>query len=437
MINFWNNCLKGTKKAVAKMSKLDDLIKQFCPNGVEFVPLWSITAWDKKFNEVDKKKQSKIMKYHYLLADNLKSLQVANGDIKLLTTNTSNLWTTVELAGNKVSNGEIVCIPWGGIPNVQYYKGKFLTADNRIATSLDINILSNKFLYYFMLNAIDEIQTYYRGAGLQHPSMKNILDMIIPLPPLPVQNEIVRILDKFTKLETELETELETRKKQYVYYRNNLLDFGKPSNIILTSNEQRARWLTMSEVCEIRGGFTPSKANKAFWTDGTIPWFRMEDIRENGRILKDSIQHINENAIKGKGLFAPNSIIIATTATIGEHAMLIAGSLANQRFTNLEIRKSLSKEILPKFFFYYCYKVCEWCKANTHISGFASVDMVGFKKLFIPIPPIVEQERIVALLDKFDALTTDLTNGLPAEIDARKKQYEYYRNKLLTFKKLA
>lgn len=83
------------------------------------------------------------------------------------------------------------------------------------------------------------------------------------------------------------------------------------------------------------------------------------------------------------------------------------------------------------------FLVDEWCKNNTNISGFASVDMGKFKNYLVPIPPLSEQERIVAILDKFDALVNDLTQGLPAEIEARRKQYEYYRNKLLTFKKIA
>lgn len=191
----------------------------------------------------------------------------------------------------------------------------------------------------------------------------------------------------------------------------------------------------MSEVFEIKNGYTPSKAKPEYWTNGTIPWFRMEDIRTNGRILEDSIQHITPEAVKGGRLFPANSIILATTATIGEHALIIADSLANQRFTNLSIRKSLADELDMKFFFYYMFIVDEWCKNNTNTSGFESVDMVKFKKLQIPIPPMKEQQRIVAILDKFEALVNDISEGLPAEIAARRQQYEYYRDKLLTFKR--
>lgn len=191
----------------------------------------------------------------------------------------------------------------------------------------------------------------------------------------------------------------------------------------------------MSEIFEIKNGYTPSKAKPEYWTNGTIPWFRMEDIRTNGRILEDSIQHITPEAVKGGRLFPANSIILATTATIGEHALIIADSLANQRFTNLSIRKSLADELDMKFFFYYMFIVDEWCKNNTNTSGFESVDMVKFKKLQIPIPPMKEQQRIVAILDKFETLVNDISEGLPAEIAARRQQYEYYRDKLLTFKR--
>lgn len=191
----------------------------------------------------------------------------------------------------------------------------------------------------------------------------------------------------------------------------------------------------MSEIFEIKNGYTPSKAKPEYWTNGTIPWFRMEDIRTNGRILEDSIQHITPEAVNGGRLFPANSIILATTATIGEHALIIADSLANQRFTNLSIRKSLADELDMKFFFYYMFIVDEWCKNNTNTSGFESVDMVKFKKLQIPIPPMKEQQRIVAILDKFETLVNDISEGLPAEIAARRQQYEYYRDKLLTFKR--
>ncbi|WRG49195.1 restriction endonuclease subunit S [Helicobacter pylori] len=181
----------------------------------------------------------------------------------------------------------------------------------------------------------------------------------------------------------------------------------------------------LGEVFEIKNGYTPSKNNPEFWKNGTIPWFRMEDIRENGRILKDSIQHITPKALKGKKLFPKNSIIISTTATIGEHALLIVDSLANQRFTFLSKKANCDIALDMKFFFYQCFLLGEWCKNNTNVSGFASVDMTAFKKYKFPIPPLEIQQEIVKILDAFTELNT--------ELNTRKKQYQYYQNMLLDF----
>lgn len=195
----------------------------------------------------------------------------------------------------------------------------------------------------------------------------------------------------------------------------------------------RVEHRSLEEVFDIRGGYTPSKSSSEFWEDGDIPWFRMEDIRKNGRILNDSIQHITKKATKKEKLFSKNSIIIATTATIGEHALIEVDFIANQQFSVLSKKVDFKLDLDMKFFYYYCFILGEWCRKNINVSGFASVDMEAFKKLPIPIPPLKEQKRIVEILDKMESLTTDLNNGIPAEINARKKQYEYYRNKLLNF----
>ncbi len=208
----------------------------------------------------------------------------------------------------------------------------------------------------------------------------------------------------------------------------------KIERLLQTLAPKGVEFKTLEEVFEIKNGYTPSKNNPEFWEKGTIPWFRMEDIRENGRILKDSIQHITPKALKGKKLFPKNSIIISTTATIGEHALLIVDSLANQQFTFLSKKANCDTALDMKFFFYQCFLLGEWCKKNTNVSGFASVDMTAFKKYKFPIPPLEIQQEIVKILDQFSALTTDLLAGIPAEIEARKKQYEYYQNMLLDFK---
>lgn len=192
---------------------------------------------------------------------------------------------------------------------------------------------------------------------------------------------------------------------------------------------ETVEWKTLGEVFHTRNGYTPSKTNDDFWKGGTIPWFRMDDIRASGRILNDSTLHITPQAVKKNGLFKANSIILATSATVGEHAFLQQDSLANQRFTNFEIRDSLKGQLLPKFVFYYFFLVDEWCKQHLVIGNFPSVDVQQLISLPFPIPPLRVQARIVEILDKF----TQLEAELQAELEARRKQYAYYRDQLLNF----
>lgn len=148
-------------------------------------------------------------------------------------------------------------------------------------------------------------------------------------------------------------------------------------------------------VCEFRNGYTPSKANSDFWEDGTIPWYRMEDIRDSGRRLNEAKQYVTEEAVKGGGLFEAGSFILATTATIGEHAMLIVDSLANQRFTNLKIRKSLTQALDKEFFFYYLYVIDDFCKSSTRTATFPAMNMEDLRNFGVAIPPLEEQIKIV------------------------------------------
>ena len=159
------------------------------------IPLWKITIWDKRFNNVDNEWQPKTIKYNYLLSDELNSIKSEYGDVRILYTGKEVGYTTEELAGKNLSEGEIVSIPWGGIPSVKYYKGKFVTGDNRIATSSDVNRLTNKYLYYFLRGNIHEVASYYRGASLKHPNMKDILKMKISFPSIDIQEKICTQLD--------------------------------------------------------------------------------------------------------------------------------------------------------------------------------------------------------------------------------------------------
>ena len=195
-------------------------------------------------------------------------------------------------------------------------------------------------------------------------------------------------------------------------------------------------WLTAAEIFNIKNGYTPSKAKKEFWEDGNIPWFRLEDIRTNGRELNDSIMHVNQAGVKGN-LFPKDSIFMSTTATIGEFALVKIPHLTNQQITNFSLTSRFKGIIDIRYLFHRFHHFGEWCKENANKSGGLSI--IGIKKLSsykfpIPCPDNPEkslaiQSEIVRILDKFTALTAELT----AELTMRKKQYNYYRDKLLSF----
>lgn len=208
---------------------------------------------------------------------------------------------------------------------------------------------------------------------------------------------------------------------------------SKAKNLIEMIQTAPVEWKPLGEVFDLKNGYTPSKSIKEYWENGSIPWFRMEDIRENGRILDSALQQISESAIKGGKLFPANSIIMATSATIGEHALITVPFLANQRFTNLSLKPEFTDKFNIYFLYYYCFNLSEWCKKNTTTSSFASVDMNGFKRFPIPIPPLETQQKIVKILDKFTELEATLEATLEAELALRKRQYRYYRDFLLDF----
>jgi type I restriction enzyme S subunit len=181
--------------------------------------MWELTAWDKFFSEVEKGKQKKVIRYPYLLAANMEAMEQANGNVYLLATGNYEGWTTEEIAGNHLCEGEVVSIPWGGYANIKYTKGKFVTADNRIATSLDTSILDNKFLYYYMLQNKKTFDSFYRGAGIQHPSMADVLDFEILYPTIDEQRAIATIL---TDMDDEIQA-LEAKRDKYTAIKQGMM----------------------------------------------------------------------------------------------------------------------------------------------------------------------------------------------------------------------
>lgn len=168
----------------------------------------------------------------------------------------------------------------------------------------------------------------------------------------------------------------------------------------------------IDSIFELRNGYTPSKSIKEYWENGTIPWYRMEDIRAKGNILSEAFQYITPLAIKGSGLFKPYSIILATTATIGVHAMVIADSLANQRFTNFSIRKSLFNKYMPEFVNYAFYKIDRWSEKNTNSGGLLSVDVKSLLKEPFYTPYYKEQQKIASYFQSLDSLIQSTSKKL-------------------------
>ena len=388
------------------MPKLDELIRDLCPDEVESVPLWSVTIWDKRFSSVDRKKQPKIINYSYLLASDLFAVQVDGGDVFLLSTGEQTGWTTKELAGENLREGEVVTIPWGKsrpiTDCIKYYKGKFVTADNRIMTSNDTKKLSNKYLYYWIMSQGRVIDTFYRGTGIKHPDMAKVLDMLIQIPPLEIQREIVRILDNFTNLTAELTA----RNKQYAYYRDELLRYKMPT-----------KEYEVGEICEVSAG---GDAPKEHFSKEKSEQYKVPIISNGCGI----------NALYGYTDVArvdKPAVTVAARGTIGYAEYRDYPYFPIIRLITLIPRDD--KQLNAK----YLYYSLEGRHYKVPTSGIPQLTVPVIKKEKVSIPPLDVQNRIVNVLDNFEKICSDLNIGLPAEIEARQKQYEYYRDKLLTF----
>ena len=423
------------------MSRIAKLIEEFCPDGVEFKNLGALVIRNRGGGTPRRSISS------YWDGD---IPWASVGDLSIpgkFIQKTRAMITTEGLmssSSNVIPRGDVIVA-------VKISPGKMRIAATDIAINQDLRGLSlkrsinNSFLTYYF----ETLPIVGNGTIVKSITNSTLERVRVPVPPLEVQREIVKVLDAFTELEETLEAELALRELQYHYYREQLLTFHPPSttqpppNVGDVKMSQQSRhkkhleFMTLRELFVTRNGYTPSKSIAEYWTNGTIPWFRMDDIRRNGRILDASIQYVSEEAVKGGRLIDANSIIVATSATIGEHALITVPYLSNQRFTSLTLKSEFSEQLEIKFLFYYCFLLADWCRDNTTTSSFASVNMNDFKNFPFPIPPLEEQRRIVTILDKFDTLVNDLSVGLPAEIGARRQQYEYYRNSLLTFEEAA
>lgn len=401
------------------MTKLEQLIKELCPNGVKYVAI---------------KDYFTRLKGTPITAGKMKEIDSPDGEIRIFAGGK----TVINAHEKDIPNANITRVPAvlvqsRGVIDFIYYEKPF-TFKNEMWAYTAENKITVKYLYYFLQNNTQHFRDSASGMGsLPQISLHVTEDFKIPVPPLEVQAEIVKILDEYstsvTALQQELEKELTARKKQYEYYRDFLLDFD-----VNEGGTNECEWRTIKEIFDIRNGYTPSKSNVEYWENGIIPWFRMDDIRENGRILSNSIQHIARKGVKKSGIFPANSLIMSTTATIGEHALIKTNFVCNQQITCFSLKQEYSSKINIKFVFYLFFNFGEWCRNNVNNGG--GLPIINTAKLStykIPIPTIEKQKRIVSILDRFDKLCNDISEGLPAEIEARRKQYEYYRDKLLSF----
>ena len=275
----------------------------------------------------------------------------------------------------------------------------------------NLNKCDNTFLYYIFLSGQPYLGLGKMGTQL-NLNTETIGNISISYPSESIQRLIVSYLDKkcadIDKVIATQQRRIELLQELKQSTITNAVTHGLNPNVEMKDSsvewigEVPEHWntLRLRFVCKLRNGYTPSKANPDFWSEGTIPWYRMEDIRESGRRLNEAKQYITESAIKGGGLFEAGSFIMATTATIGEHAVLIVDSLANQRFTNLKIRKSLSHSDFNAFFFQYLFVVDDYCKTTTKTATFPAVNMEDLKNFIVCIPPLDEQKIILTYLDK-------------------------------------
>ena len=382
------------------MSRLDELIKELCPDGVEYKRLGEIASYSST-----RISSESITAETYVGVDNLLPDKQGKKD--------SNY---VPLEGNVISfdKGDIL------IGNIRPYLKKIWLSDCSGGTNGDVLVFQirnkesilSKFLYYLLSS--DKFFLYdmqhSKGAKMPRGNKKEIMQYSIPLPPMKVQSEIVKILDNFTELTADLtdklSEELTARKKQYEYYRDRLLTF---ESIIPVKS--------LGELCEISAG-------------GDVPKNSWSKVRSDKFKVPIISNGVGTNALYGYTDVAKitgPSVTIAARGTIG-----YAEYRDYPYFPIIRLLSLIPKDgkLLNTRYLYYCLQGKQYKVPTT---GIPQLTAPVLKKVKIPVPEIMVQERIVNVLDNFDKVCNDLHIGLPAEIEARKKQYEFYRDSLLTF----
>ena len=333
--------------------------------------------------------------------------------------------------GNRQAESVMIIDVGASAGTVGYCKNEFWSSDGCFCLS-HVSTLEQRYLFFLLQSLERNLKSKVRRAGIPTLDNKVLENLLIPVPPLPVQREIVRILDSFTSLEAELETkleaELEARRKQYEYYRDQLLSFKHLSG----GGTDEVEWKTIKDVClSICSGGTPNTQNKDFY-NGNIPWLRTQEVDWKDIYKTDVL--ITEAGLKNSSakLIPANCIIVAMYgATAAKVAINKIPLTTNQACCNLQIDESICNN---RYVYQWLCKNYEVLKAMGEGSQ-QNLNAKKIKNFPIPIPPLSTQRRIVSILDRFESLVNDISTGLPAEIAARHQQYEYYRDQLLSFKR--
>ena len=375
------------------MSRLEQLIEELCPDGAEFKELGEVVEILDYLRRPISKDKREIGTYPYYGANGI--LEYVKDYI---------FDGTFLLFGE---DGSV--INKDGSPILNWATGKIWVNNHAHVLSENKEVALLRYLYYY-LSTID-VTSIVRGVPpkINQQSLRTIS---IPIPPLPIQQEIVTILDTFTALDASLQAELEARRKQYEHYRNQLMNF----------EEKEVEWKTLGEIGKVCMCKRVMKHETK--STGDIPFYKIGTFgKEADAYISQELfeEYISKFSFPKKG-----DILISASGTIGRRVIYDAKPAYFQD-SNIVWLSNNEKEILNKYL-YYVYETIEWPVEGGTIKRLYNDN---FMKIKIPIPPLSEQERIVGILDKFEAL---VSGELPAEIAARRKQYEYYREKLLDFK---
>ena len=386
------------------MSRLEELIAELCPEGVEYKLLPDVLKIQRGVRVVKKD-------------------LMENG---LYPVYQNSLTPLGYYDKYNCEAGTTMIIVAGAAGDILYSNKRFWAADDCFYFVCNEESLISKFLYYALMVQQRKIYSKVRTASIPRLSRINIEKIRIPIPPLPVQREIVRILDNFTELTAKLTAELTARKKQYEYYRDKLLTFGD----VRGGATSDVVWRMLGEICDVRDGThdspKPSPTGKYLITSKNV---------KNGTIDYTGAYLISDKdyeQINVRSKVDTWDILFTMIGTIGEIGMV--AHEPDFTIKNVGLIKT-GNELLSRFLRHYLVsdKVKAYIDANRSKGTQAFLALGKLRELPVPVVSEPVMKSLVQVLDNFDAICSDLKIGLPAEIGARKKQYEYYRDQLLTF----